>query len=273
MIGVVRVKMLKGEKGDAGVSGDYSTIENKPAINGITLDGDQTGADLGLAGADAQHDLQVAVNSINSTLSNVQQQLLVTGAYVITADYDPDTHIFSNLSGTAADVYTAVHDQHRPCVIVGTDTINRLYVASCFYSASTAAYFCMKEIFGDTMNTWLLSGSQIIYVNTNPTGVFTQNDSIVDNVMYADIVCRVGICVVNIWVSLKSGILPGTYMIGTISNVPIPQLGVTGPCVYGKANEGIDNFARFTLDNNGNLTVYTGAEAAKAIALSFSYPA
>ena len=49
MIELVKVIMLKGEKGDAGSSGDYAGLTNKPSINGVTLNGNKTAEDLNLA--------------------------------------------------------------------------------------------------------------------------------------------------------------------------------------------------------------------------------
>lgn len=49
MIELVKVIMLKGEKGDAGSSGDYAGLTNKPSINGVTLNGNKTADDLNLA--------------------------------------------------------------------------------------------------------------------------------------------------------------------------------------------------------------------------------
>lgn len=50
--GTVKILMLKGEKGDQGESGDagdYSGLTNKPSINSVTLNGNKTPSDLGLA--------------------------------------------------------------------------------------------------------------------------------------------------------------------------------------------------------------------------------
>lgn len=44
----IRILMLKGEKGDAGASGDYNSLENKPQINAITLQGNKTAYQLNL---------------------------------------------------------------------------------------------------------------------------------------------------------------------------------------------------------------------------------
>lgn len=46
---VTKIVMVKGDKGDVGASGDYSTLLNKPSINSITLNGNKTASDLGLA--------------------------------------------------------------------------------------------------------------------------------------------------------------------------------------------------------------------------------
>lgn len=47
----VKIVMLKGEKGDAGTSGDYTELDNKPQINGVTVAGNVSADDLGLASA------------------------------------------------------------------------------------------------------------------------------------------------------------------------------------------------------------------------------
>lgn len=47
----IRILMLKGEKGEIGDAGDYSTLANKPKINNVTLNGTQSAADLGLVAA------------------------------------------------------------------------------------------------------------------------------------------------------------------------------------------------------------------------------
>ena len=47
----VKIVMLKGEKGDAGTSGDYAELDNKPQINGVTVTGNVSADDLGLASA------------------------------------------------------------------------------------------------------------------------------------------------------------------------------------------------------------------------------
>lgn len=47
-VGTVKIVMLKGEKGDPGTN-DYSQAENKPSVQGVTLEGDRTLDDLGAA--------------------------------------------------------------------------------------------------------------------------------------------------------------------------------------------------------------------------------
>lgn len=44
----IRILMLKGEKGEIGDAGDYSTLANKPKINNVTLTGSKSADDLGL---------------------------------------------------------------------------------------------------------------------------------------------------------------------------------------------------------------------------------
>lgn len=46
---VAKIVMVKGEKGDMGASGDYAGLINKPSIGNVTLSGNKTAYDLGLA--------------------------------------------------------------------------------------------------------------------------------------------------------------------------------------------------------------------------------
>lgn len=46
--GTVKIVMLKGERGEPGIGGDYETLENKPSIESITLTGDNTFASLNM---------------------------------------------------------------------------------------------------------------------------------------------------------------------------------------------------------------------------------
>jgi len=64
----IQILMLKGEKGDPGVSGDYNGLQNKPKINGVELIGDKLASDLGLASTD---DLNTAVGNITTNATNI----------------------------------------------------------------------------------------------------------------------------------------------------------------------------------------------------------
>jgi hypothetical protein len=66
--GTVKILMLKGEKGDqgeAGDAGDYTGLTNKPSINNVTLTGNKTPSDLGLATEVA---VQTAVSDASQAL-------------------------------------------------------------------------------------------------------------------------------------------------------------------------------------------------------------
>ena len=68
-LGTLRILLLKGEKGDKGdngESGDYSTLINKPKINNVTVDGDITGSDLGLAS-------QVALETVDNFVGLISE--------------------------------------------------------------------------------------------------------------------------------------------------------------------------------------------------------
>lgn len=66
----VKVIMVKGEKGDSGSSGDYAELDNKPSLNGITINGAMTTDDLGLA---SQQELDQSIEAIeeNSVYLNL----------------------------------------------------------------------------------------------------------------------------------------------------------------------------------------------------------
>ena len=71
MVGNVKIKMLKGEEGLPGSSGDYSELSNKPSVNGVTLNGNKTASDLGLANSQDQEDLAESVVALNSTVNGL----------------------------------------------------------------------------------------------------------------------------------------------------------------------------------------------------------
>lgn len=85
--GTVKIVMLKGEKGDQGESGDagdYSGLSNKPSINNVTLVGNKTPSDFGLATETA---VQTAVQDASDALSAVQdvEDVIGTGSLDTTA--------------------------------------------------------------------------------------------------------------------------------------------------------------------------------------------
>ena len=82
-LGTLRILLLKGDKGDqgeAGVSGDYSTLTNKPKINNVTVDGNITGSDLGLASQVALEAVDDKIDTLQSDLLAVEDVLAYTGS-------------------------------------------------------------------------------------------------------------------------------------------------------------------------------------------------
>lgn len=47
-IDIIDIAIAKKLAGGGGGTSDYSDLTNKPSINGVTLSGDKTGADLGI---------------------------------------------------------------------------------------------------------------------------------------------------------------------------------------------------------------------------------
>lgn len=64
----IQILMLKGEKGDPGVTGDYSGIANKPKINSVELSGNKSPSDLGLASETDLASIQTNFNTINNNI-------------------------------------------------------------------------------------------------------------------------------------------------------------------------------------------------------------
>ena len=86
----IKVVMLKGEKGDKGDKGDdgdyiaqqYSSLNGKPSINGVTLSGNMTSNDLGLSSSSDLDTISDEVSALeNNALlkSNVAVTKLVVG--------------------------------------------------------------------------------------------------------------------------------------------------------------------------------------------------
>ena len=73
----IQLLMLKGEKGDPGISGDYNELANKPKINGVELLGNKTASDLGLA---SEADLNAAVADIATNAANIATNTTNIGA-------------------------------------------------------------------------------------------------------------------------------------------------------------------------------------------------
>ena len=67
----VKILPLKGEKGDqgeAGISGDYSGLINKPSINSVQITGNKTASDLGIA---SQASVEALTESVGELAENV----------------------------------------------------------------------------------------------------------------------------------------------------------------------------------------------------------
>ena len=81
----IQLLMLKGEKGDPGISGDYNELTNKPKINGVELLGNKTASDLGLA---SEADLNAVISDIGglSNLNTTVKSSLVAAINEVNAD-------------------------------------------------------------------------------------------------------------------------------------------------------------------------------------------
>ena len=107
----VIVRLLKGEKGDAGDAGDYSTLANKPSINNITLNGNQTGTDLGLVPKQVTDALDNRISSLESNSvpkTRTVNNKALSSDVEIKAEDVPYTNTTSGL--TATDVQAAIDE-------------------------------------------------------------------------------------------------------------------------------------------------------------------
>ena len=70
VFGEVKVLMLKGEKGDAGSSGDYAGLTNKPTINGVTLSGNISSDSLGVASQSFIDEVQQSLETLTEEIES-----------------------------------------------------------------------------------------------------------------------------------------------------------------------------------------------------------
>lgn len=90
----VKIIPLKGEKGDAGDSGDYSGLTNKPSINGVTMDGNQTTADLGIASSASVSAVAENTYTKEETIATVVNMIYPVGSiYMSVNEVDPATFL------------------------------------------------------------------------------------------------------------------------------------------------------------------------------------
>lgn len=74
----IRILMLKGEKGEIGDAGDYSTLQNKPKINNVTLSGSKSASDLGLVDSEE-------IDSINADIGTLENLSTTTKTSLVNA--------------------------------------------------------------------------------------------------------------------------------------------------------------------------------------------
>lgn len=81
-IGTVKILMLKGEKGDSGVS-DYNAVSNKPRINDYELIGNKTAGQLGLA---AVGDIPTKTSDLTNDSGFITSSAIPTNVSAFTND-------------------------------------------------------------------------------------------------------------------------------------------------------------------------------------------
>ena len=287
MIGKIKIAMLKGEKGDTGATGDYSGILNKPSINDVTLDGNKTASDLGLADAADQQNLIDTVNSLSAALNNAENDIsdingdignindsitainvdiatLVTkDAFIVTADYDPTNYAFSNADKTAAEIYAAVKTNGRPCYLFGNYN-NTVFVARCVYSSSSVAWFTMN-MFGIS-HTWVYTGGSFIHNDGKVIGSFTPESGI--SLLDGGVVRKGDYVSVNLL--LDGTFQSGVTQLGVITGVDIPLTGIGVVAPVGTGTN-LTKTGFVIIDSVGNVTVNTEVSTYTRVNISLVY--
>lgn len=126
--GTVKILMLKGEKGEAGVSGDYSGLANKPQINGHVLSGNMLSSDLGLESAGA---VEVIESELRDDLISKNDVVVFTKSKTFSAESSGMLSVSpAELLAVGVDdianyeIISFSHDQGDTNWIYGTDTIH-----------------------------------------------------------------------------------------------------------------------------------------------------
>ncbi len=99
------------EAGGGGDTGDYNDLTNKPQINSVTLSGNKSLADLGIAAASTTY-TKTEVDSALSGKANMTDVYGVGGAIALNADLDDYTtagNYYSDSSATSASLSNCPH--------------------------------------------------------------------------------------------------------------------------------------------------------------------
>ena len=108
-IGDINILMVKGEKGDIGDAGDYSTLRNKPQINGVPLSGNKSASDLSLATETAMEQVQSDVSSLQSDIGTLQTNVSENTSDISDLESAVGTNT-SNISSLTSTVNTHTGD-------------------------------------------------------------------------------------------------------------------------------------------------------------------
>lgn len=72
----IRILMLKGEKGEIGDAGDYSTLQNKPKINNVELNGNKSTSDLGLVESGELDSINADIGTLENLSTTTKTSLV-----------------------------------------------------------------------------------------------------------------------------------------------------------------------------------------------------
>ena len=292
MFGTVIVKMLKGEKGDQGASGDYSGLLNKPSINGVTLDGNKAADALGLGSAQAQDDLLETVTALSNTvdaqgdditglqndLTGVEndivdinaditelQRVASNGPFIVSADIDITNKTLTNVSASLSEIYAAVHNENRPCFIITNDSN---YVGQCVQVSSSIAVFSFLKS-GIVIMSWgLAQNGSTVYIPGSTFGEFTPNTGIT----YLKGVVYSSFQIANLDILVSGSFTSGNNTIGNIDVATSPAFDIYVPCVVGTSLSNMTKTGIARIANaNGSITVYSELTSFSHIYVNATY--
>ena len=140
----IRIVMLKGEKGEIGDAGDYSTLQNKPKINNVTLNGTQSAADLGLVAVSEIDSINQDIGELQ-TLDTTDKSSLVNAVNEVNNNISKQIVLYDDVYGTIGNIDFS---SNLSSINHNLDDFNYLEF---YYKHNDISGMCMEKVykFGD----------------------------------------------------------------------------------------------------------------------------